>query len=439
MKCSECMGWLYDHFATPDNHQEPEWREHVANCPKCTIEYHYFLKIAAALKTNTQLKAPDAIKVEILRQVELMQTSGKQAKVVSISFLWKKIAVTAAVLLLLLTIPSLFRGGAGEAKASYLVMTAIDSSQDIRNYVMHFSVRTGVNESFEQIDPNQPMVQHTIVRSFKSPDAWRISKPGREVVFDGKDQYLYMPVANLVYKGDEQAGFVSWMRLLLDPVSILWKEKDNAESKDAKIEIYKRNGDTCLTITTKAAGDFINDYLRNDNIGTADSRREYVFDGKTHRLKGLKIYLIASTKETLIFSTDAILYNTTLNPGQLSFSTPIGAEIKTMRDLSPTQPGSLSGSTNKEAARTALEDLSKGDFDTHKTLWSEYGRFWLALLSKDYKGVVVVRIGEPFRSVSVSGDIVPYEIRFPDGFIKRFRLVLDYKNTAKTWVVKGVL
>lgn len=433
------MEMLYDLFDIPDNGQDPEWREHLTNCPKCNTEYHYFLKIAAMLKANTIVKAPEEMKEEILKQVELKQTGGKPAKVISVRFLWKKLAVTAAVLILLLTIPSLFRGSAGEAKASYLVMMAIDSSKNIRNYVMHFSVRTGLNESFEQVDPDQPMVVHTLVRSFKAPDAWSISKPGREVLFDGKIQYLHIPDANIVYVGDEKAGFVSWMRLLLDPVSILWKEKDNAESRGAKIEISKRSGDTRLTITTKAAGDFINDKLRNDNIETADSRREYVFDDKTHLLKGLQIFLIVAGKQTLIFSINNITYNITLKPGQLSFSIPAGAELKTLRDLSPTQPGVPSGTTNKEAARMALEDLSRGDFVSHKPLWNEYGRIWLDLLSKGYKGIKVERIGEPFRSESVSGDIVPYEIRFPNGYIKRFRLVLDNRNPAKTWVVKGGL
>lgn len=438
MKCSDYVETLYDLFDADNDARMSDLRQHIAQCPDCRAKYHSFQEIVAVLKPGIPIKAPVSVKKAIQDQIQRQEQAAQPARVIRRSTFWKKAAAVAAILVLSIASPFLIRRDNNSARASGLIMTAINASENIRNYVLLYSVRTSNNDDFEFIDPNQPMVHHTLLRSFDKPGAWSISKPGRKVIFDGESQYLYIPAAKTVYKGGPQAGFVSWMHLLLDPASILWKEEDIAKSRGARIQITQRNGDTCLTITTKATGDIINDRLRNDNIGTADSKSDYVFDGKTHLLKGLRISVLKEGKETLVFSIDKIVYDTTLAREELLFTVPDGAELKTAADLSPSQGGNLPTSS-KEAARIALEDLSKGDLESHKQMWIEYGRFSLALLKRGYKGIEIVRIGEPFRSVAVTGDIVPYEIKFPGGFIKRFRLVLDNKNSAKIWMVKGGL
>jgi outer membrane lipoprotein-sorting protein len=439
MKCSECTENLYLLFDNSNDALAAELKQHMANCPACYAEYEAMTDVATLLQPKVTIKAPASLKEIVLRQIETPEAVPQPAKRVRITPLWKKISVAAAVILMVLVTPFLFKHGSGEAKASDLIMVAINAGRNVQNFVMQFSVRTKDSDDFEYIDPNGPMVPHTLMRSFTAPNAWRIHKPGRQVVFNGTDQYLYIPAGKVVFKGDEQAGFVSWMRLLLDPESILWKEKDNAESIGAAVKTFEKNGDTCLTITTKASGNFINDFLRNESIGTADSRREYVFDSKTHLLKGLKIYLIDGEKETLIFSLDTITYNIAIPAEALSFTVPADAEVKTAKEIIPLLPDATAGSSSRQTARTALEDLSKGDFETHKQLWSEYSRFSLSILHKGYEGIQVVRTGEPFHSVSVSGDVVPYEIKFPNGYIKKFWLILDNRNPVKAWVVKGGL
>ena len=434
MKCSECTGNLYHLLDNSSDTMAAALKQHIADCTACYAEYEAMMDVVAVLKPKGDIKAPASLKEKIMKQAETAT-----AKTVRMKPRWKRFTVAAAVVALILITPFLFKNGSGQTKASNLILSAINAGSTIQNFVMQFSVRTNPTDNFEDIDAGKPMVPHTIMRSFTAPNAWSVKKAGRTVVFDGTSQYLYIPSGNVVYKGGEDAGFVSWMRLLLDPESVLWKEKENAESSGAIVKTFAKDGDSCLHITTKAAGNFMNDYLRNENIGTADSRREYVFDGKSHLLKTLKIFLLKEKNETLIFSLDTIEYNTNIPLSEFSFSIPAGAELKTAPDLMPSQKDATTGISSTVAARMALEDLSKGDFETHKYLWSQYSQLSLKIMHKGYAGCRVIRTGEPFHSAAVYGDVVPYEIKFPDGYIKKFRIVLENNKPAKLWSVKGGL
>ena len=141
-------------------------------------------------------------------------------------------------------------------------------------------------------------MEHTIIKSFDKPEKWRVEKPGRIVLFDGNNQYLWIPEIKEAVKGPKNAGFIDWMKILLDPSSILWKEEAEAKSNSSKITMKESQGKLYVTITSKAQGNFLNDYMKNQSMNESDNRREYVFDNKTKLLKGLKIYLLENKKET---------------------------------------------------------------------------------------------------------------------------------------------
>lgn len=438
MKCSECNEKMYHLLESNDDTLAAELKKHISGCSDCHAEYELMMAVVSALKPQQEIKAPASIRQDILKKMNFPEEQAKSGKLFSLRISWKKIAVAAAIISAIFLSPLLFRKSSNAAKAAELISIAIDAGKNIQNFVMQFSVRTSPAEDFDYINTDSPMVSHTVSRSFENPDAWNIWKPGREIIFDGENQYLYIPSMKAAYAGNEHAGFASWMRLLLDPESILWKEKENAEAGNATVKLFRLNADTCMMITTKNSENFMDYQLSNESIRTTSSRREYTFDGKTHLLKGLKIYALFHNKEILILSVDKIVYNTTINQSAFSFILPAGTELKKVNDSLPKLNGTYNMSS-KEAAHIALKDLSKGDFSTHPALWSQYNNFMLKLLYKNYQGMSIVRIGEPFTSMAVTGEVVPYQVKFPGGYIKKFRMVLTKSSATGSWVVKGGL
>lgn len=438
MKCSECNENIYHLFDNNNDALAAALKEHIAGCADCYAEYESMMDVITVLKPRQAIKAPLVIKENVLKQVNTPGKKKSLAKTVALNAPWKKLAVAAAIITTILIAPLLFRKNSNEAQAENLLSIAINAGKGVRNFVMHVSVRTGAAESFDYISMDSPLISHTILRSFDNKDAWSIRKTGREVIFNGNDQYMHIPSMKVVYKGDENAGFVSWMRLLLDPESILWKEKENAEANGSNVKISVIHEDTILSITTKSTGNFMDDQLRNENLYTANSRREYTFDHKTHLLKGLKIYSVSGRKEILILSIDQVMYNSMFDPQAFQFNIPAGVEVKNVNNTYPASK-ETDGISSKLAARMALQDLSKGDFNTHAHLWNEYSSFTLGLLHKNYADFTIVRIGEPFQSSAVYGEVVPYEIQFPGGYIKKFRLIVYKSKSTGHWVVKGGL
>ena len=228
-----------------------------------------------------------------------------------------------------------------------------------------------------------------------------------------------------------------WFHILLDPSNILSVEEGTAKQRNSKISIRDAGGNTYITITSKAEGNFLNNYMLNKTIDESDNRREYVFDSKTKLLQGLKIYLLDKKKETLIFKLDHIEYNTVIDPATFTISLPEGINWSVL-NLNVTN-ANLSSISSKKAAELALEGLSKKDFDTNKELWSEYNFVMLKLIATRYAGLQVIEIGEPFKSGLYPGEFIPFEFKDRDGIIHKWKLAIRNDNPHKVWMVDGGL
>ena len=146
------------------------------------------------------------------------------------------------------------------------------------------------------MEPNTIWLTITIWKSFEEPVKWRVDKGERVVVFDGKSQYLWLPQTETAIKADSKANFTEWFKILLEPEKILMKEQNVTKAKGSKVTMNEKNGELFMTITSKAQGNFINDYCKNKSVEESDNRREYTFDSKTKLLKGLKIFILEGKK-----------------------------------------------------------------------------------------------------------------------------------------------
>ncbi len=91
--------------------------------------------------------------------------------------------------------------------------------------------------------------------------------------------------------------------------------------------------------------------------------------------------------------------------------------------------------TPREAAQTFFTACAKED-------WDEAGKFDQPLtdnIKKYLGGLELVHLGEPVKPKLYGGWIVPYEIKFKGGEVKKGNLALRNDNPAKRYVVDGGL
>ena len=100
----------------------------------------------------------------------------------------------------------------------------------------------------------------------------------------------------------------------------------------------------------------------------------------------------------------------------------------------------------QKAARTFFQACEKADWEQAAALYPESappGRHFDDVFNDRLKGYLgglkVVNLGKPFRDRSYAGIFVPYEIRFKDGQVKKFRLAVRQDNPERRWYFDGGL
>lgn len=441
MNCNECKNEMYqltdEHI---DQHLKADLEAHIAECPECADEFNEMKAVLNALKPRTDIKAPAMLKQNIIN--ELNKNNMKEGTIKRLSPVIKRLLSVAAIIaVVLLIIPFVSKnktaGSNAAQAASAIFESSIDASELVKNMTIQCNIRTDANDNFALIGKDYEMVEHTIIKSFEKPEKWFVEKPGRMVFYDGVNQYLWIPASKQAIKGSKNANYIEWLKILLEPSSILWKEKEDALTKGSGITTGVSNGKLYVTITSKAQGNFINDYMKNKSILESDNRREYLFDNKTKLLKGLKIYLTDNGKEVLILNIENIEYDNTIDTSVFSMKLPEGVEWQEMNMNIANESFSNTGS--KRAAELIFESLSKKDFDSNKEVWTEYNFISKKMLENKYGGCEVIKIGESFKSGIYPGEFVPYEIKLKDGTVKHWKLALRNDNPNKVWLVDGGL
>lgn len=444
MNCNECKMEMAGLFDKNTSKVTPAgFMEHLKQCPDCAEEYRLSKEMIVLLKPKVLPEAPSLLKQQIINHLikdEAMK--NKTSKVVWLNSRMKKILSVAAVLILaMLIVPLTFKShqfvSSTTKAADIFIQMSIGASQSIKSMVIKLKIRTIPRDNFELIGTDYDMVDHTISKVFEDPGMWRIDKGERVVVFDGKNQYLWMPNFDQGYKAGPNAGFVSWLKILLQPGTILSREQKIAKERNSKVTLKQSGNLTLLTVTSNAKGNFINDYSKNKSIEESDNRREYTFDTDTKLLKGLKIYILQGKKETLILETESITYDVPVDPSLFVINLPTGVDWKSLTNEYSGE--AFRNISSKQAATLFLQGMADNNWklveegcDFFKSSSDKINK------AKDYfGGLTVLKIGEPFKSGLYPGEFVPYEIKFKSGETKKFNLAVRNDNPNKVWRIDG--
>lgn len=322
--------------------------------------------------------------------------------------------------------------------AENIIVKSISAMESLRSMFITMDVRSLKNEPFDLIGTNYDFVEYKYWKQFSGVQPWRIEKPGRLVVFDGEQQYLYMPEISYALYGDEDVGFVEWMKIFLDVKNILKTEQEFAKNHDTKYKIKVSEDETILSVDADALGDFHNNFRKNTSILESDNSRVYVFDSRTSLLKTFTLYINENGKSTKVIELKNIAYNIPIEASTFAIELPKGVDWQ-----ASTEPGfvkAFTKITSKKAAQKFFNALAKEDFATIKPVWdalqiSDQNK--LVDLKNYYGGLEILSLGLAFKSGLYPGEFIPYKIRLKSGELIEFNLALRNDNPSKTWIIDG--
>jgi len=363
-------------------------------------------------------------------------------KIVNInSQLTKSLGIAILMVIIIILIPvvdknNFFKGNTAKA-AEVFIENSIKATQRIKSMVIKLKIRTIPNDNFCLTGTEYNMVEHTIWKSFVEPVKWRIDKGERVVVYDGKSQYLWLPNIKMGIKSSKNSNFTEWLNIFLDPEKILFKEQKATKDNNSKFVMNETNSELFITVTSKAQGNFINDYCKNKSIEESDNRRDYTFDSKTKLLKRLRLFILDSKKETLILEIEKIEYNVKIDSSLFSITLPKGTEWN--ESVQSFNSETYKNISSKKVTELFFDGMANNNWKQVEDVCDFFKSNTIKIkkIKEYFGGLKVITIGEPFKSGLYPGEFVPYEIKLKSGEIKKFNLVVRNDNRNKIWVVDG--
>jgi outer membrane lipoprotein-sorting protein len=415
-----------------DTNDQTLLRDHLAACAPCAAEFEETLNAMARIELAQRVCASPDFTERTMDKLtaELSAAHAVRPRIRTRPFL-RAFATAAVILGIVLILPYFGSLGTNRA-ATALLAQSMEALNGLRSVHILARMRTPPGDNFEAIGAGYSFQPVEMWKEFGAAPRWRVENPGRVVVMDGTRATLFMK-PNRVVHGGRYAGFIEWLKPLLDPEQVLAAELHAAQKGESRAAVRQEGPRVTLTATRKAQGEFSNDWGRNSSVPESDHTRVYQFDASTNRLIGLQVILHDSGKDTVVFEITDIRYNEPIAPELFTVTVPDDV----ISDVPPEQMpvNRPLPATAREAAQTFLEGLAQRDWDR---VLAVYPAIAIPESLKRCGGTFqVISIGEPFQSGLYGGWFVPYEIRWVDGHFKSWNLAVRNDNPAHRWLQDG--
>lgn len=359
---------------------------------------------------------------------------------VTVDFRWKKAfayaASVAAIVALIIVVKPV---GTPAIAAEKLFARAADYFTTVSGYTVNFEVRTFATEQFSYTNPAKAFVNHTM--SVASDGRWKLDKGGRVAEFDGSNIYVWFPDQGWGWKHDaDRTAIISPFDNLLDLGGMMrWLEDYAASSKGADCRKVEDDHTVKLIIKVPAQGEYGNDYLKLSSIGDSDTRQIYVFSKEDGRLLSAEIDARFFGISRTLLRAQSIDYNTSFPTSTFTLPANIEWTDHTRQAVAArarTLPlGELTGISADQAVEKLFKAFNEWDELMLEAILPSYPLKQLE--AKGFKGCVLIRKGEAFKSGTYGGLFIPCEIQLADGKKIKRKLALRNDNQWRTWEVDG--
>ena len=432
MTCWSARRRMADLFDRPEAPGGAELQAHLEVCGGCAREFAGARSALASIEPGPRVRASLDFKERTMKKLAKELTAAQAARPGIRTTPFLRLAfMAAAVLALVLALPYLGSLGSNRGAVTLLAQS-VQAMSEIRSVHILARMRTQRGDNFEFIGAGYDFQPVEMWKEFGAMPRWRVENPGRVVVMDGTQSTLFIKPTRVV-RGGRNAGFVEWLRPLLDPEQVLAAELRAAQKGESRATLRQEGARVTLTAWRKAQGEFVNDWGRNASVSQSDHTRIYQFDAATNRLTGLQVILHDGSQNVLVFEITEIRYNEPVAPELFTVALPDGV----IGDVPPEQMpvNRHIPATARDAAVTFLEGMARRDWEQ---VLMVYDATAVPEGLKRYGGGLrVLSIGEPFQSGLYAGWYVPYEIVLADGTRKHFNLAVRNDNAAHRWVQDG--
>lgn len=437
MNCSHFQAHLTDLLAGElTSAAQRQLERHLSECPACAAEYRDAREALDAVTPRVEAGPAAELSVRILRSARHALSDREQS--VPHRGPRRFIRITAGALtaaaLLAVVLTTGFNTPARAARNCFY--EAVVSMSDLRSLRIEMLIRTLPQDNFSYTNPDLDFVPHTLQVVYAPALMWRIEKPGRKALYDGKQIYQWQ-----INSGDGtiQYGnpeFLEDLTLFIDPRMLMLREQELTRTTDGAAYTVERSDSAIrLTVTAPAQGDYSkSDYARNSSISESNTRREYTFDPDNGQLLTARITVLGDRGERTLLDLTKITYDPPVDTAAMT-ALPEGIA---WNDLRTPQTGThLTGIGAKQAATTILDALRDRDTGILDEALRFYGPNERKALRDRYAGAVTSSVAEPVQSGEYPGWFIPCKLLLRNGKFVKIMLALRNDNPQGAWVVDG--
>lgn len=229
MNCNDFKERIAD-FAGGEPMSEP-MRKHLASCPVCAAELQTARRVLDAVTPRSVVEPSPDFDARILAAARTAPSRPSPRRILR----WVGSIAAAAVVVVAVTLS--LRTPAYAARKYF--GNAVAAMSDLRTFRMELWVRTRPHENFSFTDPRLDFVPHTVTVEYGDTLRWRVEKPGRIVVDDGRTIRMWCPEAGQGFFAPTGGlNAVEELEILLDPrLLMLSEQRLAARTKGAAYEV----------------------------------------------------------------------------------------------------------------------------------------------------------------------------------------------------------
>jgi len=439
MNCAECRENLVACVeGLLDREESLRCQAHLEICAACRAEHAAITRLQRQLVARGPATTEVSLVGPVMQRVHAIQTERERNSIMTKLFtrwgfgLGAAAGAAAIILIAFLVFPK------AQATAAEVMTKGAQAVAKLTSIHLRGQLRTYPADNFSFINADSPFYTIELWKQFEPDLKWRVEKPERVVVMDGKSTVMLIKSGNTGVKLPQRttsAFDTEWLHRIANLSNTISNELDNARAKGWKLNLTEETGTdgrlkSVVTVLAKS-GVPDNDYCKNTFMENADTRRVYRFDAQSKLLETVQIYLTHPAGEVQIFDLSQIDYNQSIDPGVWKLDLP--ADVTWAQLEPPKLPDNekYASMTAQQAARAFFEACSHED-------WNEAGKFMSPIndrLKEYLGGVKIISLGEPFTSKDYPGRLVPYEIKLR---AQEFNVRVANTNLAKRCVIMGV-
>lgn len=436
MKCMEVQQQLTEILGADPSSLPDELGRHLQECTACRTRFEQEQRLLEAIRPPRRIVASQQFKERVMNAIVTEENSRNEQALKGSSWnLWPRWVILASVSAVIFAAIALLPAGwmPFSSPGMHLLNQSVKAMSHIQTVHMSGRMRTAPGDNFELIGANYAFVPLELWRTFGEPSRWRVEKTGRIVVMDGQASTLYMSTQHEAMKASPQAGFITWLKPLLNPEQILQAELDAARQGDSTLSESKAADTLTLTIHRKAKGNFADPWSLNKSIPESDHTLVYTFDAESKLLKSLRVSIQQNGTSTDVLEISDIRYDEPINPSIFSLDLP--ADVAWLQTPAGMKTATASFRDPRDVAEFFFTALAQKDWTTVLQVYPQSSV--KDAVKQYYGGLQIVSIGQASRSGLYPGYFVPYKVRLPGGAMREFRLAVRNDNPAHRWYVDG--